>query len=84
MLFSAVRNVFMSQRDGRAQQIDLSFLGSKDFTRDATIDPKLALNKINNETFLQYILQSPDLDKVDLKLKSKDRYMSTSLRHLEA
>lgn len=79
MLFSAVRNVFMAARDDRAQQIELAFLGSKAFTRDAALTSKLALNKINNETFLQHVLTSEDLSKVDLHLKRKDLHPSNRL-----
>ena len=69
MLFSAVRNVFLAARDSRAQQIELAFLGSKDFSRDANLNPKLSLNKINNETFVQHVLQSADLAAIDLQLE---------------
>src|ERR1017187_5001870 len=79
MLFSAVRNVFLAARDERAQHIELAFLGSKSFTRDATLTPKLALNKITNATFLPYLLKSEDLSKVDLYLKRKYLHPSNRL-----
>jgi uncharacterized protein with ParB-like and HNH nuclease domain len=72
MLFSAVRNVFLATKDPRAQQIELSFLGAKGFDRDAPLTPKLELNKINNETFVQYVLKSADSSTVENISKRKD------------
>jgi Protein of unknown function DUF262/Protein of unknown function (DUF1524) len=79
MLFSAIRNVFLAARDLRAQQIELAFLGSKGFNRDAALTPKLALNKNNNETFVQYVLKSQDSTAVDFSLKKKDVHPSNRL-----
>jgi uncharacterized protein with ParB-like and HNH nuclease domain len=79
MLFSAIRNVFLSSHDNRATQIQADFLGSKGYARNATLNPKLALNKINNETFLQYVLESEDSSKIDLLFKKKDVHPSNRL-----
>jgi uncharacterized protein with ParB-like and HNH nuclease domain len=79
MLFSAIRNVFMAARDERAQQIEIGFLGSKGFNRDASLTPKLALNKNNNETFVQYVLSSQDSSTVEVNLKKKDLHPSNRL-----
>lgn len=79
MIFSAVRNVFLASRDSRDQQIFIAFLGAKDFTRDSTPTPKLVLNNINNEVFVQYIIASADLDVVEKALKSKDLHESNKL-----
>lgn len=79
MLFSAIRNVFLASRDDRAQQIELAFLGSRGFNRDASLTPKLALNKNNNETFLQYVLKSQDSTAVEANLKKKDVHPSNRL-----
>jgi Protein of unknown function (DUF1524) len=79
MLFSAIRNVFLASKDNRAVQIEVTFLGSKNYTRDAAIIPKLALNKINNETFLDHVVTSEDLAKVTGYLKKKDIQPSNRL-----
>jgi uncharacterized protein with ParB-like and HNH nuclease domain len=79
MLFSAIRNVFLSSRDDRAVRIQDSFLGTKDYDRDAITSPKLVLNKYNNETFLQHVVESADLSKVELSLKNKSLHPSNRL-----
>ena len=79
MLFSAIRNVFLSSDDKRAVQIQADFLGSKGYARHATLNPKLALNKINNETFLQYVLESEDSSRIDTYLGKKDLHPSNRL-----
>lgn len=71
MLFSAIRNVFLASSDERAVQIEMNFLGSKNFAKGAVLTPKLSLNKINNETFLQHILASENLSSVEVYLKGK-------------
>lgn len=71
MIFSAIRNLFLSNRDERANQIARDFLGAKGYSRDATLTPKLVLNKINNETFVQYIIDSKNLTDVEKALRSK-------------
>jgi uncharacterized protein with ParB-like and HNH nuclease domain len=79
MLFSAIRNVFLAAKDGRALQIELAFLGSKDFSRGATVAQKLSLNKVNNETFVEYVLGSKDASEVEINLKRKDLNASNHL-----
>ena len=64
MIFSAVRNVFLAAHDDRADQIRMNFLGAKDYARDAPIRPKLVLNKVNNERFMQYVIQSENISNV--------------------
>ena len=71
MLFSAIRNVFLANRDDRAVMIASAFLGTKGYSRDAKLIPKLTLNKNNNETFVQYVVDSLDSSAVDLALKAK-------------
>jgi len=79
MLFSAVRNAFIANKDERAVRIESGFLGSKDFGRESSLTPKLTLNKINNETFVQYILPSPDLVSIEPAIKSKNTHQSDRL-----
>jgi uncharacterized protein with ParB-like and HNH nuclease domain len=79
MLFSAIRNVFLSQKDNRANEIEMRFLGARGFERDAALTPKLALNKTNNETFLQYVLASQDQSMIDQQLKDKGLHPSNRL-----
>lgn len=79
MLFSAIRNIFLANGDSRAVQIETTFLGSKGYSRDATLTPKLALNKVNNETFVQNVATSEDSAKVDAILKRKDIHPSNRL-----
>jgi uncharacterized protein with ParB-like and HNH nuclease domain len=79
MLFSAIRNVFLATKDDRAIRIEAGFLGSKDFGRASSLTPKLTLNKINNETFVQYILTSPDLASIEPAIKLKNTHQSDRL-----
>lgn len=79
MIFSAIRNVFLASRDERAQQIELTFLGSKGFGRDALLTPKLVLNKLNNETFVEHVLGSHDLRIVEDSLRPKGLHPSNRL-----
>jgi uncharacterized protein with ParB-like and HNH nuclease domain len=58
MIFSAIRNVFRATHDNRAEQMRMGFLGAKDFARDAPIKAKLELNKVNNELFVQYVINA--------------------------
>jgi uncharacterized protein with ParB-like and HNH nuclease domain len=79
MIFSAVRNVFLSARDDRAQQLFISFLGAKDFSRDAPVNSKLVLNEVNKETYMQYVLESKNLEEIDNALKSKSLHESNRM-----
>jgi|SRR5262245_36346972 len=79
MIFSAIRNVFLAARDNRAEQIFLSFLGAKDFTRDAMPSPKLVLNHLNNEIYLEHIIKSNDLELIETALKDKTLHKSNKL-----
>ncbi|MCI0539027.1 MAG: DUF262 domain-containing HNH endonuclease family protein [Verrucomicrobiales bacterium] len=71
MVFSAIRNVYLAANDKRAEQLFVAFLGAKDFTRDAQAHPKIVLNKINNETYLQHVIASTNLKDVEAALKDK-------------
>lgn len=72
MIFSAIRNVFLAAADDeRANQLFISFLGAKDFNRDAQPQPKLVLNRINNETYVEYVIASRNLKEVEAALKAK-------------
>lgn len=79
MLFSAIRNVFLAANDNRSTQISLAFLGSKGFERDAQPTPKLTLNYINSEAYLEFVVNSSDLSDVDAKLKDKTLHPSNRL-----
>jgi uncharacterized protein with ParB-like and HNH nuclease domain len=80
MLFSAVRNVFLANHDdSRAAKIQRDFLGSTGYERDAILTPKLALNRINNTTFQQYVLTSANAAKVADLLKDKTMRRSNRL-----
>lgn len=83
MIFSAVRNVFLAARDDRADQIRMNFLGAKDYARDAPIRPKLVLNKVNNELFMQHIISSDNISNVKETLK-KTRPTDSNKLLLEA
>jgi hypothetical protein len=71
MVFSAIRNVFLSAHDPRENQIFIAYLGGRDFSRDAQPRPKLVLNKINNETYIQHVINSSNVSEIDTALKSK-------------
>ena len=76
MVFSAIRNVFLSAHDRRENQIFLAYLGASDFSRDAQPQPKLVLNKINNETYIQHVINSTNVNEVETALKSKGLHES--------
>jgi uncharacterized protein with ParB-like and HNH nuclease domain len=71
MMFCAIRNIFLSNHDERASHIQQSFLGSKGFSRDATLSPKLVLNQTNNETFIQDILPCKNQEDIEKILRLK-------------
>jgi len=71
MVFSAIRNVYLAANDKRAEQLFVAFLGAKDFTRDAQAHPKMVLNKVNDETYLQHVIASSNLKDVEGALKDK-------------
>jgi len=71
MIFSAIRNVYLAANDTRADQMFVAFLGAKDFTRDAQPHPKVVLNQVNNETYLQHVITSRNLTEVEAALKDK-------------
>lgn len=79
MLFSAIRNVFLASHDDRAIQIETAFLGSKGYSRDAISTPKVQLNRINDATFRQHVLNSKDLTTVEKDLKDKSLHPSNRL-----
>jgi len=79
MIFSAVRNVFLANRDNRAEQLFIAFLGAKDYTRDAPVNPKLVLNQINNEVYVEHIVNSHNLDAIEKALKIKGLHESNKL-----
>lgn len=71
MIFSAIRNVFLTAEDARSVKVE-PFLGSSGFGRNAVMSSKLTLNKINNETFIEYVIHSENLAKVELALRNKE------------
>lgn len=79
MIFSAIRNVFMASHDPRAEHLFIAFLGGKDFTRDAPVSPKLMLNDINNEVYLDRVVTSQNLEVIDAALKDKSLNSSNRL-----
>ncbi len=79
MIFSAIRNVYLAAKDNRAEQIYTSFLAARDFSRESPPRPKLVLNRINNEAFLQFVIESQDLDMVEKALKGKKGHDSNRL-----
>jgi len=76
MVFSAIRNVYLAANDKRAEQVFVAFLGAKDFTRDAQAHPKIVLNRINNETYLQHVIASSNLKEVEAGLRDKNLHES--------
>jgi uncharacterized protein with ParB-like and HNH nuclease domain len=76
MVFSAIRNVYLAANDERAERLFNGFLGAKDFTRDAQAQPKLVLNKINNETYLHYVVASRNRKDVESALREKNLHES--------
>lgn len=71
MIFSAVRNAFRARNDSREEKVFAGFLGARDFTRDSLPKPKLELNKVNNETFVKFVIESENYNKVEKALKNK-------------
>jgi uncharacterized protein with ParB-like and HNH nuclease domain len=70
MIFSAIRNVFLAAQDERAEQVRMNFLGAKDYAREAPIRPKLILNKVNNELFVQHVVESDNFENVKEALRT--------------
>jgi len=79
MLFSAIRNWFKSTDDARSHSIEKDFLGTKGYKRDEPLIPKLALNKTNNEAFVEYVIASADSSAIDRLLKKKETNSSNRL-----
>lgn len=71
MIFSAIRNVYLAARDKRAEKIQGRFMGATDFSLDSLVKPKLVLNRINNELFVQHVIGSNNSDAVEKALKAK-------------
>jgi len=71
MIFSAIRSFFLASHDERENHIMLSFIGARDFSRDSIPTPKLVLNQINNETFVQHVVESHDSQTVEDALRIK-------------
>jgi uncharacterized protein with ParB-like and HNH nuclease domain len=79
MIFSAIRNVFKAAGDARSEQIFLEFLGARGYEKDEPPKPNLRLNRINNEFFEEYVIQSQDLADVLVALKKKGIHKSNKL-----
>ena len=79
MIFSAIRKVFMTRNDDRAERIFLSFLGARDFSKDSDPQPKLVLNRINNKHYVQYVLASSSASEVSQAIKVKGVHKSNRL-----
>jgi uncharacterized protein with ParB-like and HNH nuclease domain len=71
MVFSAIRSLFRTTADTREDQIFLGFLGARGFERDAQARPKLVMNRINNDTFVENVVDSKPLDAVEKALSVK-------------
>jgi hypothetical protein len=79
MVFSAIRRFYINANDERSEQVRNSFLGAKDFSKGAPIKPKLILNKIDNEVFLQYIINSETVENIKTELRSRRNKTSHKL-----
>jgi hypothetical protein len=79
MLFSAIRNAFLTRDHERAERVDSRFLGAKDFGRDAAPRPRLVLNEHNNPFFLRFVVHSLNSDEVTTQLKDKTLSESNAL-----
>jgi uncharacterized protein with ParB-like and HNH nuclease domain len=79
MIFSAIRNCFLANKDDRAEKLFTSFLGAKGFSRDSVPKPKLELNRINNESFVQHVIASNDFETVEKALRAKTLHESNRL-----
>lgn len=79
MIFSAICNVFLAAQDSRADRIQINFLGAKDYSRNSQVRPKLVLNKVNNELFIQYVIKSDNIADVKKALRTTRSTDSNSL-----
>lgn len=80
MMFSAIRNAFKTNQDSsRAEQISTNFLGARGYSRDAIIEPKLVLNKNNNEVFVRHIIESDNLANIKVASRGKKSTESNKL-----
>jgi uncharacterized protein with ParB-like and HNH nuclease domain len=76
MIFSSIKNILKSRADQRDEQVFSDFLGSRGYARHALPKPKLELNKINNETYVRFVVQSENLDQVQEALRKKNLHAS--------
>jgi uncharacterized protein with ParB-like and HNH nuclease domain len=79
MIFSAIRNLFLRTGDKREGQIMISFLGAKGYKRESHTTPKLVLNHINDEHFVQYVIESKNAEDVEKALRLKGIQESNKL-----
>ncbi|KAF0106150.1 MAG: hypothetical protein FD146_2804 [Anaerolineaceae bacterium] len=79
MIFSAIRNVYLASADQRADQLFLDYLGAKDYSKDAVPHPKFVMNRINNDTYLRYVITSSNKAEVERALKQKGLDQSNKL-----
>jgi len=79
MIFSAIRRFYINANDERAEQVRNSFLGARDFSKGAPIKPKLFLNKIDNEIFVQYVINSETIENTRIGVKSRRNKASHKL-----
>jgi len=58
--------------DDRQGLVFTDFLGSRGYTKNALPKPKLELNKINNETYVNFVVESKNFDEVLKELRKKN------------
>jgi hypothetical protein len=59
MIYSAIRDCFFEEQDGRHSEIARKYLFST-VLRSNEIEPKLQLNEVDDDFFRKYILSAPD------------------------
>ena len=79
MIFSSIRNALTSRSDDRQELVFSDFLGSRGYVRNALPSPKLELNKINNETYVSFVIRSQNLDDIRTELRKKNLHISNKL-----
>lgn len=79
MIFASIRNFYITGADTRAESIFHDFLGARGYEKDAQPIPNIRLNETNNETYVQYVIESRSLTDVAEALKDKHLDKSNKL-----
>jgi hypothetical protein len=78
MILAAIRSVYQERGDERAQEVYNEYLGVRD-RRTRTMEPRLTLNRMNQNAFQDLIIQHVEDGEIDRALKDKGKGSSDAL-----